>query len=155
IPALVRARLKITPERSVPFAEARGQIARKDYSIEKIQIHSEPGITVPALVFVPAAGAARKPAVLYVDSVGKAEGAGEGGAMESLVRAGKIVLALDPRGWGESALRRKSSAGYANSYQTAMRALLVGKTMAGMQTSDVLHAFDYLSLRPDVDVKNI
>ena len=32
-----------------------------------------------------------------------------------------------------------------------MRALLVGKTMVGMQTGDVLRAFDYLVSRSDVD----
>ena len=31
-----------------------------------------------------------------------------------------------------------------------MRALLVGKTMPGMQTEDVLRSFDYLNSRPDV-----
>jgi cephalosporin-C deacetylase-like acetyl esterase len=155
IPALVRARLKMTPERGLTGSEARGEVERNGYKIEKIEIQSEAGITVPALVFVPADGAPRKPAVLYVNAAGKAADAGEGGAIESVVREDKIVLALDPRGWGESALRSKSSGGYASSYQMAMRALLVGKTMPGMQTTDVLRAFDYLTSRPDVDAKKI
>jgi dienelactone hydrolase len=155
IAALVRARLKVIPERGVPDVQVRGEIDRKDYKIEKIEIQSEPGITTPALAFVPRAGAARKPAVLYVDAGGKAVDAGEGGAIESIVREGKIVLALDPRGWGESALRSKSSGGYASSYQTAMRALLIGKTLPGMQTCDILRAFEYLNARADVDTKNI
>jgi len=36
-----------------------------------------------------------------------------------------------------------------------MRAILVGKSMAGMQTGDVLRAFDWLMARPDVDTKRI
>lgn len=36
-----------------------------------------------------------------------------------------------------------------------MRALLVGKNMVGMQTGDVLRAFDYLLSRPDVAADRI
>jgi dipeptidyl aminopeptidase/acylaminoacyl peptidase len=36
-----------------------------------------------------------------------------------------------------------------------MRAMLVGKTMPGMQTGDVLRAFDYLATRHDVDAPRI
>ena len=32
-----------------------------------------------------------------------------------------------------------------------MRAILVGKTMVGMQTADLLQCFNYLAARPDVD----
>lgn len=153
--ALVRARLNVMPERTVPQSEQRGKIGRQDYKIEKIEIQSEPGITVPALVFMPSGGARRKPAVLYLDPAGKAADAGEGGAIEAIVRKGNIVLAVDPRGWGESAPPFKSAGGYSTPYQTAMRALLVGKNMPGMQTADVLRAFDYLKSRPDVNAARI
>ena len=107
------------------------------------------------MVFVPAGAIARKPAVLWVDAAGKAAGAAEGGPIETLVRSGNIVLAVDPRGYGESAPSAGPRSGYSKLYQTAMRALLVGKTLAGMQTGDVLRAFDYLSARSDVDPKRI
>jgi cephalosporin-C deacetylase-like acetyl esterase len=71
------------------------------------------------------------------------------------VRAGNVVLAIDPRGWGEGAGAPGPRGGYSKSYQTAMRALLVGKTTACMQTGDVLRAFDYLNSRHDVDSKRI
>ena len=71
------------------------------------------------------------------------------------MRAGNVVLAVDPRGWGESGAEEAKKTGYAKSYQTAMRALLVGRTMAGMQTGDVLRAFDYLAARHDVDSRRI
>src|SRR5207244_8655637 len=129
-------------ERGAPRSEQRGEIGRQDYKIEKIEIQSEPGIIVPALVFVPSGGPKRKPAVLYVNPAGKAADAGEAGAIERTVREGNIVLALDPRGWGESSPRPKSAGGYSTAYQTAMRALLVGKNMPGMQTMDVLRSFD-------------
>jgi cephalosporin-C deacetylase-like acetyl esterase len=145
----------VTGERGIPACEKRGEIAREGYKIEKIEMRPEPGITVPALAFVPSGGKARKPAVLWVNAAGKAADAAEGGPVETLVRAGNIVLALDPRGWGEGAAPAGPRGGYSKAYQTAMRALLVGKTMAGMQTGDVLRAFDYLNSRADVDPKRI
>ena len=155
IPALVRARLGVAAGRGVPAWDKHGEIERQGYKIEKIEMQPEPGITVPALAFVPAGGNAQKPAVLWVDAAGKAADAGEGGAIEAVVRAGNIVLAVDPRGWGEGAAPAGPRGGYSKAYQTAMRALIVGRTMAGMQTGDVLRAFDYLAARHDVDPKRI
>ena len=155
VPRLVRARLGIPAERGVPKSEKRGTIERQGYSIDKIAIQSEPGITVPALAFLPSAGQARKPAVIYVDAAGKAADAPEGGPIEKIVRAGNIVLAIDPRGWGESAAPAGQRSNDSVSRSTAMRAILVGKTMAGMQTGDVLAAFDWLAARPDVDPRRV
>ena len=121
----------------------------------KNRIQPEPGITVPALAFVPSGKAGRKPAVLYVNRAGKAADGGEGGAIEGLLRQGNIVLALDPRGWVESAPPAGPRGSYTRSYQMAMRAFLVGKSIVGMQTGDVLRAFDWLAARPDVDLKRI
>lgn len=155
IPALVRARLVVPAERGVPSWDKTGEVERQGYRIEKIAMQPEAGITVPVLVFVPSGGAARKPAVLYVNAAGKAADAADGGPIEALALAGHIVLAVDPRGWGEGAPPPAPRGGYSKSYQTAMRALLVGTTTAGMQTGDVLRAFDYLNARPDVDAKRI
>ena len=69
--------------------------------IEKIEIEPEPGITLPALAFVPSGNTSRKPAVLYVNPAGKAA---DGGAIEGLVRQGNIVLAF-PRRLAEYTLR--------------------------------------------------
>jgi hypothetical protein len=44
---------------------------------------------------------------------------------------------------------------YPKPYQTAMRAVLVGKTLAGMRTEELLHAFDQLVARTDVDPRRI
>jgi cephalosporin-C deacetylase-like acetyl esterase len=150
--SLVREGLHIAAERGgAPVSKQNGEATRKGYRVETVEIQSEPGITVPALVFVPSDGAARKPAVVYVDPAGKSADGGEGGPIETLVREGNIVISIDTRGWGESAPRPKSAGGYSSPYQTAMRALLVGKNMPGMQTVDVLRAFDYVKSRPDVN----
>ena len=61
------------PPRAPPSTPSRrGEIERQDYKIEKIEIQPEPGITVPALAFVPSGKPERKPAVLYVNPAGKA-----------------------------------------------------------------------------------
>ncbi len=128
--ALVRARLGVTAARGAPPTIERG---------EMVEFRPEPGITLQAHILVPAGGGGRKPAVLYV-------------GMPAREEPGTIALAFEPRGWSDSAV---PPGGYSKAYQTAMRALLVGKTLAGMQTGDVLRAFDYLSARPDVDPRRI
>ncbi|MGH9720932.1 MAG: alpha/beta hydrolase family protein [Bryobacteraceae bacterium] len=147
IAALVSARLGVAPVRGVPEWDDRGAVEHEGYRIEKIEIRPEPGIIVPALAFVPSGGPSRKPAVLYINPAGKAADGGVGGSIHTIVRAGNIVLAIDPRGWGESAAPQMN--------KTAMRALLVGKTMVGMQTGDVLRGFEYLHARRDVDRQRI
>ena len=75
--------------------------------------------------------------------------------IERLCREGAIVFAIDPRGWRESAPPKAKSSSYTRSYQTAMRGILVGKPLPGMQTFDVLNAFSYLASRPDIDPQRI
>jgi cephalosporin-C deacetylase-like acetyl esterase len=155
LPALIRSRLRMASATVVPASSPKGKVDRQGYRIEKIELRAEPDIVVPALAFVPAGGAARKPAVLWVNAAGKAKDAEEGGPIERVVRSGRIVLAVDPRGWGEGAPPPGTREGYTRLYQRSMRAILVGRTMAGMQTADVLGAFAYLAARPDVDAKRI
>lgn len=151
IAALIRERLAVPMERGMPAWDTRGTIERRGYRIDKIEMQPELGITVPALAFIPEGGPPRRPAVLWVDAAGKAAEAGEGGAIEKLVRAGNVVLAVDPRGVGESA----PAAGPRAAYTLVQRAFLTGRTLVGMQTGDVLRAFDFLASRREVDSRRI
>jgi hypothetical protein len=63
---------------------------------------------------------------------------------EALVRAGRIVLAPDLRDYTRGKL-----------YARSMRAMLVGRTIPGMETTDVLAAFDHLASLPNVDAAHI
>jgi len=65
------------------------------------------------------------------------------------------VLAIDPRGVGENGGQGSSNSGYTGEYQLAMRALLVGKTMLGMQVTDALQSFRWLRSRKDIDPAGI
>ena len=131
-----------------------GTLTRPGYRIHKLAFETEPGITVPALLFAGEGGEAKRPAVLYLNPAGKAADAAPGGEIEALVKAGQVVLAADLRGWGESGPPKKPGV-YGGAYQPAMRAILVGKTMAGMQVYDALRLFDHLAASPAVDAARI
>jgi cephalosporin-C deacetylase-like acetyl esterase len=146
--------LESTADHRVPEVSRQAEIRRDGYNLEKITLKTEPGISVTALVFVPSMGPGTKPAVLYANAAGKSADAASGGDIERLVRAGKIVLAPDLRGWGESA----SLGGrppHTGLYETTMRAFIVGKTLVGMQVVDLLSVMNYLVSRPDVDQRHI
>ena len=154
--AAVAARLGVpgrTGAAAVGIKET-GIVPRPGYRIHKLAFETEPGITVPALLFEGDGGESRKPAVLYLNPEGKAAEAAPGGELEALVKAGHLVLAADLRGWGESAAPKKPGV-YGGSYQPAMRAMLVGKTMVGMQVYDALRLFDHLAGGSGVDATRI
>jgi hypothetical protein len=136
-----------------------GQIARSGYRIERLTYESEPGILIPALLFLPEGIQTRKPAVLYVDGRGKSAEAGPGGDLEQLAKTGTIVLAIDARGMGETEVLESEQASdvrpYFGDYDSAMTALVVGKPLVGMRALDISRGVDLLQARADVDPDHI
>jgi len=135
-----------------------GTVARDAYHVEKLTYESEPGIQVPALLFVPdTGGASRKPALVYLNGGGKAEGVS--GDVEPIVKSGFVVLSLDARGLGETRASTERNATdfdrYFGDYDNAMTAILIGKTMPGMRAQDITRGIDLLLARADVDGANI
>jgi len=156
--AAIAARLGISlaevVNAKIPAAVEVGKIQRNGYSVEKLTLATEPGITVPALLFVPSGRKKKRRAILYADAAGKSADAGPGGKMESLVRSGNIVLAPDLRGWGETA----SLGGrppHTGQYETTMRAFIVGRTMVGGQSIDLAGTLNYLASLPGVNPRKI
>jgi len=147
---------KATAAPTVPVSSF-GVIERPGYGIEKLIYESEPGIKVPALLFVPTGPEGRKPAVVYVHNRGKAIDAGPGGDVEQLVRAGQIVLSIDARGLGETRQSADSDDffRYFGVYESAMTALLIGKPLVGMRALDVQRGVDLLASRNNVDPQRI
>ncbi len=130
---------------------AYGTLTRPGLRIEKFVYESEPGISIPALLFIPAGGGERKPAILVADSRGKSASAADA---EALAAQGNVVLAVDLRGFGETRPKTNEAGTYARyfgDYRDSMMALLVGKTMTGMRTLDVIRGLDVLAARGDVD----
>ena len=140
--ALISRRLNVGTRRGSP----KITVVRPD----AILIETEPGIRIPASLYVPS-GAGKHAAVIYVNSSGKDANPK---AIDSLRQTGRVVLALDARGWGESAPER-GSGGSSGTSRLAQRAMLIGRPLPGMQVYDVLRAFDYLISREDVDPSQV
>ena len=120
-------------------AEIVSRSEKEDYHLEKLTYTSEPGIVVPALAFIPKTEAPF-PAILYVDEAGKSAKLDK---IKELVRRGALVLAIDPRGVGETRAKYLDSLCHG--------AFMLGRTIFGMQLLDVIKAIDYLEKRSDVD----
>lgn len=131
--AAVARRLALPAGRGAPAATQDGGA---------VLLETEPGIQCRLRIAAPSSGA-RMPAVIVLDPAGNAVQAPD-----------KMTAALTVRGWGEKAAE-DAKTGYNPAYQTAMRAILVGKNLPGMQVYDVLRTFDYLAARQDVDAAHI
>jgi cephalosporin-C deacetylase-like acetyl esterase len=147
---------KSTGSQPVPVS-GFGVIERPGYRIEKLIYESEPGIKVPALLFVPRGPEGRKPALVYVHGRGKAADAGGGGDIEQLVRGGHIVLSVDARGMGETRQSADSDDffRYFGIFESAMTTLLTGNPLVGMRALDIQCGVDLLASRTDVDPQRI
>ena len=132
-----------------------GTLTRSGYRIEKLIYDSEPGIIVPALLFIPE-GTGRRAGLVYVHGGGKAAGIAD---IESLVRAGNVVLAIDVRGMGETRMAGESNGSdwprYFGDFNSAMTTLLSGRTLVGMRARDISRGVDVLAGRQEVDSARI
>jgi len=141
------------PAAALPAVTGFGVVSRPRSRVEKLAIESEPGIQVPALLFLPP-GEGRHPAVLIADAAGKSSAAG---VSEHLAEKGAVVLAVDLRGYGET--RPKPEGGSWSrafgDYDSAATAWLVGRTLPGMRARDLVCAVRYLVSRPEVDSSRI
>ncbi len=143
----VSGELKVTPY---------GVITRTGYHIRKLAYESDPGIVIPALLYIPVGGAAKKPAVLMVD--GKGKQAADKDA-DQLARSGRIVLSIDVRGLGETR-RKLDPAGsdfdrYFGDYEDAMTGIMMGRTLVAMRARDIQRGLDLLAAQPEVDAQKL
>jgi cephalosporin-C deacetylase-like acetyl esterase len=136
-----------------PDAHAYGEIARDGYRIEKLLIGGDPAI--PALLFIPDGPRPKRRTILYVHENGKAAEAKVGGEIEDLVRGGAVVMAIDLRGRGETREVSDRVWDIFGHFESAMTALLVGKTLVGLRAQDVIRAVDALAARRDVEMDSL
>ncbi len=132
-----------------------GVIERSGYRIEKLVYESEPGIQIPAALAVPESPAGPKSAVVLVHSQGKSAVQAE---LDELVRAGLIVLAIDARGWGETAPTGGKGGDWPRhfgDYDNAMTAILLDRPLVGQRALDIVRGVDLLAARGDVDAGRI
>jgi len=122
-----------------PTVQEGETLPRDGYTIRKLTIVPEQGIYLPALEFTPNSGSGGG-AVVYVNEAGKQADAEAGGSIESLVRAGKVVLAVDVRGTGETKQtgQRYGAPSFGTDGQDVYAAYVMGRSYVGMRAEDIL-----------------
>ncbi|MBI4874366.1 MAG: acetylxylan esterase [Acidobacteria bacterium] len=130
---------------------------RKGYQVEKLEFVSEPGICIPAWVFVPERRAAARRTLLFASEAGKQAGGMELGLYEKLALQGHLVVSVDVRGIGETRPPHppppSGSAPFRHLFDTdtamAYMAWYVDESLFGMRVQDVVRSVDYVLSRPD------
>jgi cephalosporin-C deacetylase-like acetyl esterase len=130
---------------------------RKGYSVEKIEFLSEPGIYIPAWVFLPERRASDR-VILFASEAGKEEEGMEFGSLEGLARSGRVVLAVDVRGIGETSpphCQDLDGSRFAHLFSVetaaAYMAWYMDQCLLGMRVYDVMRSIDYALSRADTD----
>lgn len=121
-----------------PRVELGETIERGDARIQKAVVTLEEGLYLPALVFRPS-GEPTGNDVLYLHENGKEADAGPGGPVEKLVEAGRVVVAVDLRGVGET--QSKNGWGgdlFGPDVKDVLTAYLLGRSYVGMRAEDIL-----------------
>jgi dienelactone hydrolase len=129
----------------VPAAKMKevGVVRREGYTIRKFVFETEPGVLVPGLLFDRGNGATL---TLYVPGEGKAA---DLPALEKRAQAGERILAVDLRGFGETA---PGKAGRPNLFGTdfheAFVALHLDRPLLGRRVHDLLAVIGALKTGP-------
>jgi len=135
----------VTPtlDREGPFIN--GKYQRDGYTVQLDAIAGESKeYAIPILLFKPDDNLKHR-AIIYLHSQGKAIDAEPGGEIEKLVKKGYIVAAADVLGIGET----KHTAG--RGHQLGYTAVLIGRSMVGIQAGDIARVVNYLRSRGDVN----
>lgn len=139
------------PKKTALRARTVGQLKGDGYRAEKVILQPEDGIVLPAVYFEPDGGFDYP--VLYVNSAGKgavraADGSLTGGGFD---RGFAAALVVDLRGYGETEMkswRYGATADYVgNNAAEYFVAYMLGRSLVGMRTEDLLVSARYLASR--------
>ncbi|MGA2617851.1 MAG: acetylxylan esterase [Thermoguttaceae bacterium] len=135
--ARVRRAAGIRPAAELPRlqVEEAATIPRTGYRIEQLLLRPEEGIGLPALLFRPDKPRPG-PAVVYLHERGKAADASPGGPIEALAAQGRLVLAVDLCGTGQTQPDQPE-------WQDAFLAYLLGRSYVGVRAEEVLAVARY------------
>ena len=152
---LAKVSAKIGMSLPAPAATVKqaGTINRDTYRIEKLIFETEPGIQIPALLFLPP-GKVDLPVVIYLNGLGKSADAAKGGPIEKLVLAGNRVLAIDPRGFGEVAPANppKNPSHFGVDFTDSFLGLHLNRSLLSQRVYDVLSVIKYLAGNSGEDI---
>ena len=152
------------PDRTPLNQRVVGSFEREGYRVERIVYESRPGFHIPANLYIPTAGTAPFPGVLFQmghSLNGKANDTYQK-CCQGLVRLGYVVLAFDPMGQGErtyyptpnGVLTRLDSADDEHTLP-GRQMLLAGDTSTRLQLWDAVRSLDVLAAQPLVDAKRL
>ncbi|MBM3725850.1 MAG: hypothetical protein FJW40_10555 [Acidobacteria bacterium] len=140
---------------AIPYGSTERRDVVESYTIEKYLLPVEPGLDLPALLYLPAA-TGKRPATLLAWGAGKAQAHG---AAARLAASGRVVLSMDLRGLGET---RPVSINYGSDwgrffgdYESSMTALLTGKALVIQRAEDIARGVDFLAGHARVDAAAI
>jgi len=126
-----------------PFINGRYQRSGYTVQLDAIAGESEE-YAIPILLFKPDDNL-KHPAIIYLHSKGKVTDAEPGGEIEKLVKNGYMVAAADVLGVGE--IKNTATRGDAEGYT----AVLIGRSMVGIQAGDIVRVVNYLKRQSNVD----
>ncbi|MBI4625119.1 MAG: acetylxylan esterase [Verrucomicrobia bacterium] len=150
---IVAARLAVPVSRAKSTAAVASRKVGPEYVVETVMLTPEPGIELKAEVILPAGPGTRRPAVIVVrDGVAPVDPESDQ-EVAGWRKAGQVVVVAHLRGL--TPILPKAKSYYTVEYRTAMRAILIGKTMTGMRVQDLLAIFDYAAARPEVSPERI
>jgi dienelactone hydrolase len=159
--SMIRARLGVSSDQPPPRAQKVGEIDLDDLRVEKLALHTEPGIIIPARLIYPHAGAKPMPAVIYLrDRKGERD---HPRLFATLARQGRVVAVADVRGFGETVSPRNVPEAGVDYFDPrdgmdadfTYASYFLGRPLLGMRVWDALGVVQYLRSRPDVDAKGV
>jgi cephalosporin-C deacetylase-like acetyl esterase len=138
----------ILPEGSVAGRDRR--LSRDGYTIDRLALTTEPGMTIPVLLFRPETPQGDQPVVVYVGADRSL--AAPGGPIETLVRSGRVVAFIEPRGMGETRPTTPGTSGYGHGpfgddEREAFLGIHLARPLLGQRVFDVLQALN--AIDPD------
>lgn len=139
----------VAPETASAEPFINGQYQREGYSVTKYALRGEGDYVIPMLVFVPDDQRSSHPGLVYLHPKGKITEAKPGGEIELLVKKGYVVAAADVLGVGET----RNTAG--RELTDGYTAVLIGRSVIGIQAGDIVRVTQYLKSRSDVDPAKI
>lgn len=143
------AGIRPTKELTEVKAERVERLERDGYFVEKLLIRRSDQVVLPALRYLPRdmAPTRGEGPILYVDETGKASGAADNGPLAAWAKAGRVVLAVDLEGWGETYRRHPRDWGgelFGPNTQEFFLAYLLGQSLVGIHAEDLLAAANFL-----------
>jgi cephalosporin-C deacetylase-like acetyl esterase len=156
IRAKLRSLLALPTERTPLRPAILSSGLRRGLSIEEFELQPEAQVRLPGWFIRPSGERRALPTILHVSDRGKDDIVRESNTVESLVRQGYALCAINLRGVGNSAPRYPSAGPLFYRWEHlddgyAWASLTLGRPVLGQRVWDLLRCLDYLETRPDVD----